>query len=605
MADQTDISKLKELYASLDRHTGAGEDVVADIRQEINNLELQYLKDDVFPELMRLLAARTSGLRCTIDMSLQFDGEHTLDYSFCKSGSSLFIREKFECHADENIDSQIESSPEAKIENEETSTTKSTILLPSNTSMSPAGQASIRIVEYSEKAIAVYGETRQYAEQFKKIGGYFNARLREGSGWIFSKKREPEVRSLLWKEKIEGCTEDIIQANMVTPPVKSERGQSKTASIKNIKCTLEGFRTFLSTIKNNHGRNYSPSSISVYCTATRSNYMRSKVLKYHHSGYIYNLTDLQKLSQLYDDVQADFEAKKTNSSTPQTVRLYIQFIDTYFSDKRKTDDEPAIEEETAISIGSPKEIEKQTRSPWIIINSISFDDYIISNGNSTEKFIKFINLIGPELVYQMKIPFRGGYLVDKTRNLKYIAFCKSLDGGYWLNTHSSTTTKIEQMKQIGEFFGTDVVFDIEEKDNNEQSETASASESNRYSNEVATGRAKYSLNGQDPQNKRCTVRAVVELYMKLHPRATWSEVLDVFPKELQGSYGVVATIENIQYRIRKGFDDDKRYFIDPSRRFRTIDGVEFAVCHQWGTRFDRFREYVGDKLGWTIDEVKG
>ena len=63
MADQTDISKLKELYASLDRHTGAGEDVVADIRQEINNLELQYLKDDVFPELMRLLAARTSGLR--------------------------------------------------------------------------------------------------------------------------------------------------------------------------------------------------------------------------------------------------------------------------------------------------------------------------------------------------------------------------------------------------------------------------------------------------------------------------------------------------------------------------------------------------------------
>ena len=61
----------------------------------------------------------------------------------------------------------------------------------------------------------------------------------------------------------------------------------------------------------------------------------------------------------------------------------------------------------------------------------------------------------------------------------------------------------------------------------------------------------------------------------------------------------------IQYRIRKGFDDDKRYFIDPSRRFRTIDGVEFAVCHQWGTQFDRFREYVGDKLGWTIDEVKG
>lgn len=333
--------------------------------------------------------------------------------------------------------------------------------------------------------------------------------------------------------------------------------------------------------------------------------MRGKVLKYHHSGYLYNLTDLHTLSQLYDDVQADFEAKKTNSSTPQTVRLYIQFIDTYFSDKKKTGDEPAIVEETAISNGSPKEIEKQTRAPWIVINSISFDGYIISSGNSTEKFINFINLIGPELVYQMKIPFRGGYLVDTTRNLKYIAFCKSLDGGYWLNTHSSTTTKIEQMKQIGDFFGTEVVFDIEEKENNEQSETASASETNRYSNELANGRAKYSLNGQEPQNKRRTVRAVVGLYMKLHPSATWSEVIEAFPQELQGSYGIVATVENIQYRIRKGFDDDKRYFLDPSRRFRTIDGVEFAVCHQWGNQFDRFCEYVEDKFGWTIEEVMG
>lgn len=74
----------------------------------------------------------------------------------------------------------------------------------------------------------------------------------------------------------------------------------------------------------------------------------------------------------------------------------------------------------------------------------------------------------------MKIPFRGGYLVDKTRNLKYIAFCKPLNGGYWLNTHSSTTNKIELMKQIGEYFGIEVTFDIEEKDDNEPTTTSSA-----------------------------------------------------------------------------------------------------------------------------------
>lgn len=58
------------------------------------------------------------------------------------------------------------------------------------------------------------------------------------------------------------------------------------------------------------------------------------------------------------------------------------------------------------------------RATWIVINSIEFDNYRITTGNSTEKFIKFINLIGPELVYQMKICFRGGFLIDKTRNLK-------------------------------------------------------------------------------------------------------------------------------------------------------------------------------------------
>lgn len=603
MAASTDIAKLKELYASLDRHKDAGEDVVADIRQEINNLELQYLKEDVFPELMRLLATRTLGLRCTIDMSLQFDGEHTFDYSYCKSGSSLFIREKFECGEDVNIGSQAESRTEEKIEIEEISTAKHADSLHSTTSMAPAPQRTIRIVVYSDKAIAVYGETRQYAEQFKEIGGYFNARLREGAGWIFSKKRELEVRNVLWKEKIEGCMQETIPTAAATSHVKSEHGQSKASSLKNIKCTLEGFRTFLSSIKNNHGRSYSQSSISVYCTATRSNYMRSKVRLYHNSGYLYNLTDLQSLSQLYDDVQADFEAKKTNSSNPQTVRLFIQFIETYFSEKKETDVEPAIIEEKKQSIESPKKTEEQTRGHGIVINSISFDDYKISSGNSTEKFIKFINLIGPELVYQMKIPFCGGYLVDRVINQKYFSRCKSVSGGYWLNTNCNTSSKIELMKRIGDYFGIEVTFDVEEKEFNEPATTQSVLTTNISSIEGVSHRAKYSLNGQEPQNKRRTVFAVVKMYMKLHPRATWSEVLGSFPKELQGSYGVVATFDSIKYRIRKGFDDAKRYFLDPSRRFRTIDGIEFAVCHQWGNQFDNFCEYVEDKFGWTIEEV--
>ena len=46
MPSNTDISKLKELYESLDRLKEGGEDVVAEIRKEINNIELQYLGND-------------------------------------------------------------------------------------------------------------------------------------------------------------------------------------------------------------------------------------------------------------------------------------------------------------------------------------------------------------------------------------------------------------------------------------------------------------------------------------------------------------------------------------------------------------------------------
>lgn len=108
------------------------------------------------------------------------------------------------------------------------------------------------------------------------------------------------------------------------------------------------------------------------------------------------------------------------------------------------------------------------------------------------------------------------------------------------------------MKQIGEYFGIEVAFDIEEKDDNESTVTSSATEIKYSTNVEPIGRAKYSLNGGEPQNKRRTVHSVVSLYMKLHPRVTWREVLDIFPKELQGSYGVVNAVENIQYRIKKG-----------------------------------------------------
>lgn len=57
----------------------------------------------------------------------------------------------------------------------------------------------IQIVDYSEKAIAVYGETKVIKEQLKNIGGKFNPRLKDGAGWVFSKKQRKAVEELIKK----------------------------------------------------------------------------------------------------------------------------------------------------------------------------------------------------------------------------------------------------------------------------------------------------------------------------------------------------------------------------------------------------------------------
>lgn len=59
----------------------------------------------------------------------------------------------------------------------------------------------LEIIDYSERAIALIGDTKPYKDELKALGGSFNAYLRHNNervcGWIFSKKRETEVRNFL------------------------------------------------------------------------------------------------------------------------------------------------------------------------------------------------------------------------------------------------------------------------------------------------------------------------------------------------------------------------------------------------------------------------
>ncbi|MDU1890909.1 MAG: fusion protein [Dysgonomonas sp.] len=58
-------------------------------------------------------------------------------------------------------------------------------------------KANCTVVEYSEKAVAVFGETRAIKDELKAMGGKFNSRLtfngKRLAGWIFSKSQEQRL----------------------------------------------------------------------------------------------------------------------------------------------------------------------------------------------------------------------------------------------------------------------------------------------------------------------------------------------------------------------------------------------------------------------------
>lgn len=68
------------------------------------------------------------------------------------------------------------------------------------------------IIDYSEKAIAIIGNTKTIKEQLKELGGRFNPRLTCGAGWVFPKSKRAAIESITKGEK------SIVE----TPKVKSK-----------------------------------------------------------------------------------------------------------------------------------------------------------------------------------------------------------------------------------------------------------------------------------------------------------------------------------------------------------------------------------------------
>lgn len=71
----------------------------------------------------------------------------------------------------------------------------------------------LEVVDYSEKAVAVFGDTKAIKEQLKELGGRFNPSLNyngeKRAGWIFSKKQADKVKELITPMALPALPEEI------------------------------------------------------------------------------------------------------------------------------------------------------------------------------------------------------------------------------------------------------------------------------------------------------------------------------------------------------------------------------------------------------------
>ena len=80
-------------------------------------------------------------------------------------------------------------------------------------------KSAVVIVDYSDKAFALVGETKAIKDDLKRLGGRFNSKLSCGAGWIFSKRVLDEVKKYL-------ASGDIAAYNGSTNTTKTQRDEA-------------------------------------------------------------------------------------------------------------------------------------------------------------------------------------------------------------------------------------------------------------------------------------------------------------------------------------------------------------------------------------------
>jgi len=114
---------------------------------------------------------------------------------------------------------------------------------------------------------------------------------------------------------------------------------------------------------------------------------------------------------------------------------------------------------------------------------------------------------------------------------------------------------------------------------------------------MAKDKSTYTFNG-NTYGKGRLVLAVVEQYVSDNPGLAKEELEEKFPAALQGSIGVLSSIEEAEGKYK-----GKRHFVKNAIR---LTNATMAVCSQWGAdNLEGFLQHATGELGYAINEESG
>lgn len=140
---------------------------------------------------------------------------------------------------------------------------------------------SISIVNYSEKAIAVFGNTKDIKDHLSALGGKFNPSLKQNDervpGWVFPTSKKEEVRKIITA---------FSQGTLGEPPKKQEKVSSVSSPTETFTISKEMFLALVTRIERLESElEISKKTIEKLCVHPIENIVEKKSMPIRTDGY--------------------------------------------------------------------------------------------------------------------------------------------------------------------------------------------------------------------------------------------------------------------------------------------------------------------------------